>query len=209
MRGTILFTKREMKLAWDDEGYRRWGRRPFFDEGIFEEIDKIMEEMFRDMTTNIPKELVRERKLPDGSTVREMGPFVYGYSVTVGPDGKPVIREFGNVKHSTRLTQSGRQRPMMEVKGKREPLTDVIQEEDIVRVIAEVPGVEKGDINLDATEKSLTISVDTDRRKFYKEIELPVAVDPKSAKASYKNGILEVLLNKTKKKSEGQRINVE
>lgn len=199
-----------IKLTWDDDWNRRWwGRRPFTGEDIFEEMDKLMEEMFKDITTAIPKELVRERKLPDGSTVREMGPFVYGYSVTVGPDGKPVIREFGNVKPGTRLTQSGRSRPMMEVKGKREPLTDVIQEEDVVRVIAEVPGVEKGDINLDATEKSLTISVDTERRKFYKEIELPVAVDPKSAKASYKNGILEVVLNKVKRKSEGQRISVE
>jgi len=29
-----------------------------------------------------------------------MGPFVYGYSFSMGPDGKPVIREFGNVKPS-------------------------------------------------------------------------------------------------------------
>jgi len=26
-----------------------------------------------------------------------MGPFVYGYSMTMGPDGKPIVREFGNV----------------------------------------------------------------------------------------------------------------
>jgi len=194
----------------DDEWFRRWWRRrPFLGDDIFEEMDRLMEEMFSDITTSIPKELVRERKLPDGSTVREMGPFVYGYSVTVGPDGKPIIREFGNVKHRTRLSQSGRPRPMMEVKGKSEPLTDVIEEENVVRVIAEVPGVERNDINLNATESSLTISVDSEKRKFFREVELPATVDPKSAKASYKNGVLEVLLTKTKKKSEGQRINIE
>jgi len=197
-------------MSDDDEWFRRWWRRrSLLGDDIFEEMDKLMEEMFRDIAPSIPKELVRERKLPDGSTVREMGPFVYGYSVTVGPDGKPIMREFGNVKPRTRLTQSGRTRPMMEVKGKREPLTDVIEEENFVRVIAEVPGVEKGDIALNATESSLTISVDTEKRKFYREVGLPVPVDPKSAKANYKNGILEVLLMKASKKSDGQRINVD
>jgi len=47
-----------------------------------------------------PKELIRERKLPDDGTVEEMGRFVNGYSFCVGPDGKPIVREFGNVKPS-------------------------------------------------------------------------------------------------------------
>ncbi|MGQ9513939.1 MAG: archaeal heat shock protein Hsp20 [Thermoproteota archaeon] len=174
-------------------------------------MDRIMEEVFRefrDFATDIPKELVREKRLPDGSTVREMGPFVYGYSVTVGPDGKPIVREFGNIKPGNRPSAFG-PRPIMEVKGKREPLTDVIEEEEVVRIITEVPGVEKSDIKLDCTEESLTISVDTEKRKYYKEVELPSAVDPKSAKATYKNGILEIVLNKTKKKTEGHRINID
>jgi HSP20 family protein len=32
-----------------------------------------------------------------GVKVREIGPLVYGYSATIGPDGKPNVREFGNV----------------------------------------------------------------------------------------------------------------
>jgi HSP20 family protein len=30
--------------------------------------------------------------------VREVGPIVYGYSMTIGPEGKPKAREFGKVK---------------------------------------------------------------------------------------------------------------
>ncbi|MBO3804260.1 MAG: Hsp20/alpha crystallin family protein [Candidatus Brockarchaeota archaeon] len=204
-------------MAWDDEfwdiePFRRWRRRsPFFRGSIFEEMDRIMEEAFRefgDLANEIPKELIREKKLPDGSTVREMGPFVYGYSVTVGPDGKPVVREFGNLKPG-KPSAFGPPRPMMEVKGKREPLTDVVEEEEVIRVIAEVPGVEKSDIKLSCSEDLLTISVDTEKRKYYKEVKLPSPVDPKSAKASHKNGILEVVLNKTKKKPEGHRISIE
>lgn len=200
-------------MSWDDEWFRRWMRRyPFFRGSIFEEMDRFMEEVFKefgDFATEIPKELVREKKMPDGSTVREMGPFVYGYSVTVGPDGKPIVREFGNLKPGTRLSPFGSPRPMMEVKGKREPLTDVIEEESVVRVIAEVPGVEKSDIKLSCAENLLTISVDTEKRKYYKEVELPSPVDPKSSKASYKNGILEVVLSKTRKKLEGHHIDIE
>ena len=46
----------------------------------------------------LPKELVREYQTPEGEKVREVGPIVYGYSMTIGPDGKPHVREFGNVK---------------------------------------------------------------------------------------------------------------
>ena len=46
-----------------------------------------------------PEELVREYQAPDGTKVREVGPIVYGYSMTIGPDGKPHISQFGNVKN--------------------------------------------------------------------------------------------------------------
>ncbi|MFQ6077039.1 MAG: Hsp20 family protein, partial [Candidatus Bathyarchaeia archaeon] len=61
---------------------------------------------------------------------------------------------------------------------------------------AELPGVEKDDIELHATERGLTISVDTESRKYYKELKLPAEVEPSSAKSSYRNGVLEVTLTK-------------
>lgn len=36
----------------------------------------------------------------------EMGPFVYGYSMTIGPDGKPKVREFGNIRSPSLLHMS-------------------------------------------------------------------------------------------------------
>ncbi|RLF10715.1 MAG: Hsp20/alpha crystallin family protein, partial [Thermoprotei archaeon] len=54
------------------------------------------------------------------------------------------------------------------------------------------------------------ISVDTERRKYYKEVKLPARVKPDTAKASYKNGVLEVKLEKLEKGRErGTRIVVE
>lgn len=196
-------------MAHDDEDFPDWWRprrRPFFGDRFFEEIDKMMEEMLKEAFSEIPEEAVRERKTPDGRTIKEYGPYVYGYSMNIGPDGKPIIREFGNVKPS--LKGGPRGRPKLEVKDEREPLIDVMVNND-VRVVAELPGVDKKDINLEATEETLTISVDTEQHKYYKKIELPDEVDPDSAKANYKNGVLEVILAKQKKKEKGKGIPIE
>ena len=67
----------------------------------FDDMHREMNRMFNvfnDISTNAPKDLVREYETSDGGKVREVGPIVYGYSMTIGPDGKPHVREFGNVK---------------------------------------------------------------------------------------------------------------
>jgi HSP20 family protein len=56
----------------------------------------------------------------------------------------------------------------------------------------------------------LSISVDTAERKYFKEVDLPVNVDPKSAKSVYKNGVLEVTLTKREeRKPKGEPIKIE
>jgi HSP20 family protein len=163
--------------------------------------------MFKDL--ELPKDLIRERKLPDGGTVREMGPFVYGYSFSMGPDGKPVIREFGNVKPSLKGGPSGVVKPRLDVKEDREPLVDTIVNPDTVKVVAELPGVEKPDIALECDGQKLTLKVDTDKRRYYKELELPVEVDPDTSKASYQNGVLELLLTRKKTGSKAKQIAID
>lgn len=199
-------------MSWDEDFSSWWRKRrrslfPSFEE-IFAEFDRMIEEMFRGIGGEVPRGLIRERRLSDGRIVRETGPIIWGYSVTIGPDGKPQIREFGNVKPRIRETPFGT-KPSIEVLEEREPLVDVIETEDQVKVIAELPGVEKDDIKLNATEKTLTISVDTEKRRYHKDLQLPVEVDPESAKASYKNGVLEVQLVKKVKSKPGKHIKVE
>ena len=189
--------------------FKRRRRYPFFRGWFFEDVDrmfremeKMMEEEFKTFSSRVPKDYVRERKLPDGRTVRELGPFVYGYSVKIGPDGKPEVSEFGNVKPS----RFGRPR----VKEEREPLVDIIETDGEVHIVAELPGVEKNDIKLHGTGDTLTISVDTLHHKYYKEITLPAKVNVKEAKTEYKNGVLEVTLPKIKedKKPKGEPISL-
>jgi len=208
-------------MGWEyfpDWFKRRMRRSPFFSSWLFGDIDEIMKEMeemmekeFREFQTRVPKDLVRERKLPNGSTTREWGPFVYGYSMTVGPDGKPKIREFGNVKPTLKPEAFGTSRPSLSVKEEREPLVDVIPQDNEIQIIAELPGVEKNDIKLHGTENTLTIAVETPKRKYFKEVQMPTEIDPKKAKTTYKNGVLEITVPKTKekKKPKGQSIEIE
>ncbi|MBI0584831.1 MAG: Hsp20/alpha crystallin family protein [Methanomassiliicoccus sp.] len=125
-------------------------------------------------------------------------PIVYGFSMRMGPDGKPHIQEFGNAPPEA----PGRE-------GAREPLTDIIEEKERIRVIVELPGVERDDIQLNVEDRLLDISVDREDRKFSKKVEMPSDVDPDSASASYKNGVLEVTLRKVAPKKRGRPVKIE
>ena len=197
-------------MSSNDDDYPEWFRRrrkadrdPFFGDvdRMFREMERMMEEEFKNFAEKVPKDYVKERKLPDGRTVREMGPFVYGYSMKIGPDGKPEIRQFGNIKNSLKGP---------EVKNEREPLVDIVETAKEVRVVAELPGVEKTDIKLHGTDDSLTISVNTAQTKYYKEVALPQKVKVKEARSYYKNGVLEVVFPKAEAKApEGEPIDIE
>jgi len=175
----------------------------------FSDFDQMFEHMFEDMAREMPKEHMTEKKLPDGSTIRQFGPFVYGYSMSVGPDGKPTIQEFGNVKPSKRPGMFGFEQPALEPMDTREPLADVISEPEQVRVVAELPGVDKSDIKTTIAEDSLTIKVDTPAHKYYKEVQLPAGVDPDSSKATCTNGVLEIVLRKLKPRPRGREIKID
>jgi HSP20 family protein len=192
-------------MAWD-EWFRKRMRHlgPWYYEmdEIMKEMEKMFEESMKEFEGKVPKELVRETKLPDGTVRKEWGPFVYGYSVTIGPEGKPVVREFGNVKPSL---AGGK----LSLKDEREPLVDVISADDEIKVIVEIPGVNKEQIRVTATENTVTIHTDMPERKYHKETGLPDAVDPSSAKSTYKNGILEITFKRKKRKEPGISIKVD
>lgn len=180
-------------MAEDKDDDRRRRRDPFdifgMDEfeRMFREMERMMEEAFK------------------GSRFRNIKPgrsFVHGFNIHIGPDGKPHVSEFGN-------------RSLKDSEGKksftdeREPLTDVIESDKEVAVTVEIPGVEKNDIDLKATTDDLEIHVDTAQRKYHKTVELPCSVKPKTTKATYKNGVLDVSIKKKKQDSDdGYKVNI-
>lgn len=115
------------------------------------------------------------------------GKAVYGFSVRVGLGGKPVVESFGNV----RTKEAGA--VVAEV---REPLVDVFDEGDEIRILAEIPGVDEKQIKVEVRDDILTLSAEASERKYQKEILLAHRVEPQIRGRSYRNGVLELKLKK-------------
>ncbi len=195
-------------------------RRGFFDRDIFKEFEDMQQDMervfnqFSDIQSNAPKELVREYQTPDGGKVREVGPIVYGYSMTIGPDGKPKVMEFGNVKslagRGTGKTNIDGSRTNTQITAEREPLVDVNSTDTDVKVILEMPGIRKEDIKINAYDGEVEVIANDPQRRYHKTIELPQDADIETAKSKYHNGILEVTFNKKKStKPKGKEIKID
>ncbi|MFX1563222.1 MAG: Hsp20/alpha crystallin family protein [Promethearchaeota archaeon] len=106
----------------------------------------------------------------------------------------------------------------------RRPTVDVIDAGDEIKVIAELPGLKKEDINVYSTSDGIEISAeikeDTKKEEkgyirkerrfehFYRRIPLSAAIDADKVSASYKNGILELHLPKTEE-IKGKRIKID
>lgn len=157
----------------------------------FEDIDEMIESMFRTVNS------LNESAAENPNTI------YYGYQVAIGPDGKPNVREFGNVRPTRQGT--------FEV-ASRQPFVDVVldEKENELKVVVEMPGVQKQDISLETTEDSLSIRTENRDRKFDTQVPLNPKVEPSSAKATYNNGILEVKLKlKSPPKSKGVAVKVD
>jgi HSP20 family protein len=180
----------------------------------FDEIQSQMQRMFEQFdkanSDTAPKDLVKEYDAPDGSKVRRVGPIVYGYSMTIGKDGKPLIQEFGNVRPSKTGfgTSGGRTRPLLT--DEREPLVDISTTNDQVIIVLEMPGVKKEDLKITASEDSIEVQSTDTKRKYHKTIELPKEINIESAKSKFNNGILEIIFNKKEEtKSKGKEIRID
>ncbi|HYA85419.1 MAG TPA: archaeal heat shock protein Hsp20 [Candidatus Bathyarchaeia archaeon] len=175
-------------------------RRPWLGSSLFQEMDRefagaegMLSRMFR----------TARDIAPSTGTLTDF-PYYYGYQITVGPDGKPRIKEFGNVKPAAKGP--------VEQRGVREPLVDSVlnEKENILRITAEMPGVNKEDIKLKVTDQYVTIHAEKGEKKYHADIPISVDLDESSTKASYSNGILELKIKpKETSKVKGKAIKIE
>ena len=158
----------------------------------FAEAEDMLDRMFRTVREINPSDL--------GSSA----PYYYGYQVTIGPDGKPHVREFGNIRPSAK--------GLIEQTGVRAPLVDTALDEkqNTLKITAEMPGVNKEDVKIDVSDKYVSIHAEKGEKKYHADIPVDVELDDVSAKATYSNGILELKIKlKQAQKSKGKEIRVE
>ncbi|MBY8982185.1 MAG: Hsp20/alpha crystallin family protein [Candidatus Lokiarchaeota archaeon] len=166
------------------------------------EFKKIFQKVYEKLVENLPPEFknispedFQKEFLKNKSKFGKPGPFVYGFNVNFDAGGRPTIDSFGNIKPEAHGSPK--------VDDVREPLVEITEEEDQIILIAEMPGVIKEDIEIKSTTQTLTISTKNKNftgHSYYKEIDLPSAINSNYAKARYQNGILEIKLKKIDEK---------
>lgn len=143
-------------------------------------------------------------------TVREPGttvdtfPYYYGYQITIGPDGRPRIREFGNAKPASK--------GLMQQSAVREPLVDTSfdEKDSSLTITAEMPGITKQDVKVELAEGLVTIHAEKGDKKYHTDVPVYEELDADSAKATYTNGILELKIkSKRSPKPKAKEIKVE
>ncbi len=152
---------------------------------MLDELDKYFEDFEKDIEEAVKNSIF-------GSN-QQSRPFIAGFSFNLGPGGKPSVQLFGD-------------NPVRK-DGFRSPINEQVLDEKngVLRLLLEMPGVEKQDIKVEATEDSAVITAERDGKKYRAEIELKAPVRSDSGKAEYKNGILEISLSLKDKANKGFR----
>jgi len=109
----------------------------------------------------------------------------------------------------------------------RQPITDIQETDKEYITTIELPGMNKKDIEINATEEGIEIRAEQkienkkeDKKNktysyvknyagFYKHINLPEGINKDKISASYKNGVLEIKIPKTETKKKIKKINIE
>ncbi len=160
--------------------------------GIGDLIDLVSGMVEKVDLANLDEETLSRLRRASRSGVGGAPRGVYGVSVQRGVGGIPRVQPFGNI----RRTERG---PIVEEV--REPLTDLFDEDDLLLVVAELPGVEEKEIRIEIEDDILKFS-STGSRKYAKELPLPCPVDESTVETTYKNGVLEIKLGKRSRPAE-------
>ncbi len=86
-----------------------------------------------------------------------------------------------------------------------EPLVDIIDRGDVVKVYVELPPGVNDDVQLSVTKGGIEVKADG----FYRTVHLPIDVDVERSSSRLKNRVLEVTIPKRERYPEGERHRIE
>jgi HSP20 family protein len=111
---------------------------------------------------------------------------MYGFTVKMGlGDDRPRVEPFGNIRQDR---ESGH----AVVQEVREPVVDVFEEEDHVLIVAEMPGISVGDVQIAVEDDLLTITAAHGDKQYRKEVLLPGSLVREKMQVTCNNGVVEI-----------------
>ncbi|MGC8572267.1 MAG: Hsp20/alpha crystallin family protein [Candidatus Micrarchaeia archaeon] len=158
------------------------------------EINKIIEQFLK----NIADDFARLTDLEETET-----PIIYGFNIRFNQNNlkEPIINSFGNIKKD--------ENEKIMLSEEREPLVDMIEKEDNITIIAEIPGVSKENIKIEIDPKEIHIDARDHNKNYNKDLELNSMVNTTPTSIQFKNGVLEIVLEKTKREFPKRIITIE
>jgi HSP20 family molecular chaperone IbpA len=78
------------------------------------------------------------------------------------------------------------------------PLIDIFQEKNWITIVAEIAGFNKETLKINVKDQKITLTAKTKNRRYYKSLNLPKVVVPNAVHTTFKNGVLEIKLQKKK-----------
>jgi HSP20 family protein len=157
---------------------------------VLDELDRYFDEFEKTVQDSIRSSLSAGESL-----LRK--PVVSGVALGLTPEGRPSVQFFGD-----RI--EGRD-------GFRTPIYEQMLDEnqETLRLIVELPGVEKDAIDISAQEEKVVVKTTQPERKYSVEVPLKNEVDPESGRATYSNGLLDVVFPIRHKTNKGyRRVNI-
>lgn len=124
-------------------------------------------------------------------------PYVAGFSFRMGPGGRPSVQFFGDSPLNS--------------EGSRSPLTEQLVDEKagLLRIVLDMPGVEKEDIKVEASDDRAVVTAERGSRNYKAEVQLERPVQADTGNAEYKNGVLEISFSIRDKANKGyRRVNI-
>jgi HSP20 family molecular chaperone IbpA len=76
------------------------------------------------------------------------------------------------------------------------PLIDIFQEKNWITIVAEIAGFNKETLKINVKDQKITLSAKAKNRRYYKSLNLPKVVVPSAVHTTFKNGVLEIKLQK-------------
>jgi HSP20 family protein len=174
-------------------------RNPRIGRSLFEEMDREFaeaEHMLNGMFRIVPD------IMPSGINLGDF-PYYYGYQITIGPDGRP---------KNKRIWHELGSKGLVEQNGVREPLVDKVlnKKQNMLTITAEMPGVDKENINVNVTGHHVTLHAEKGDKKYHADIPTDINLDESTTRAVFLNGILELKIKlKENSRSKGKAIKVE